>query len=61
MYSQDPYHTGLTQWALVARKFTLGASAVVGVAANTTHIVVGHVPAPRGDGVPFSYRDFHGE
>jgi hypothetical protein len=55
----NPIVTGLTQWALVAREFTLGASAVVGVAADTTDIIVGHVPAPRGDGVPFSYRDLH--
>jgi hypothetical protein len=51
--------TKLTQWALVAREFAFRASAVVGVAADSTDIVVRHIPAPRGDGVPLSYRDFH--
>lgn len=48
-----------TQRALVAGKLALGASAVVRVAADTTNIVVGHIPAPRGDGVPLPDRDLH--
>ena len=51
--------TGPTQRAFIARKLALGTSAVVGIAANTANIVIGHIPAPRGDGIPFSYRDFH--
>jgi len=49
----------LTQWTLIARKLALGAGTVVRVPAYTADVVVGHVPAPCSDGVPFSYRDLH--
>jgi hypothetical protein len=48
-----------TQRTLIARKLALGTSAIVRIATDTADIVVGHIPAPRGDGIPFSYRDFH--
>ena len=50
-----------TQRTLVAREFALGACAIVWIPADTADIVVGHVPAPGGDGVPFSNRDLHGD
>jgi hypothetical protein len=50
----------LTQWTLVARKLALGAGTIVRVTTDTADVVVGHVPAPGGDSVPFSYGDLHG-
>jgi hypothetical protein len=52
---------GRTQWALVAGELALGACAIVGISADTADVVVGHVPAPSRDGVPFSNRNLHGD
>jgi hypothetical protein len=50
----------LTQWTLITRKLALGTSTIVWITADTADVVVGHVPAPGGDSVPFSYGDLHG-
>lgn len=50
----------LTQWTFVSRELALGAGTVIGISTDTADIVVGHVPAPGGDGVPFAYGDLHG-
>lgn len=49
----------LTQRTLVARKLALGACAIVWIPADAADIVVGHVPTPGGNGIPFSYCDLH--
>jgi hypothetical protein len=51
--------TALTQRTLVAWKLALGASTIVWIPADTADIVVGHIPAPGGDSIPFSYGDLH--
>jgi hypothetical protein len=51
--------TALTQRTLVAWKLALGASTIVWITADTADIVVGHIPAPGGDSIPFSYGDLH--
>ena len=48
-----------TQRTFIARELALGAGAVVWIPADTADVVVGHVPAPGGDRVPFSYGDLH--
>lgn len=58
--SSKRYLSRPTQRTLVARELALRASAVVGVAADTANIVVGHVPAPGSDGIPLPNRDLHG-
>lgn len=51
----------LTERTLIARKLALGASAIVWIATYTAHVLlIWHVPAPGGDGVPGLYSDFHG-
>lgn len=50
----------LTQRALVAWELALGACAVVRIAANTTNIVIRHIPAPGSDRVPLLDCDLHG-
>ena len=48
-----------TQRTIVAGVLALRAGAVVGVAADTADIVIGHIPAPGGDGVPLLDYDPH--
>jgi hypothetical protein len=57
--SRDCRGEELTQRTFIAREFAFRASAIVGIPADTADIVIGHVPTPGGDGVPFSYRDLH--
>ena len=49
----------ITERTIVARVFALGTGAVVRVAADSTDVVVGHVPAPGRDGIPFFDGDLH--
>lgn len=49
----------LTQWTLITGKLALGTGAVVWVATDATHVVVGHVPVPSRNGVPFADSDLH--
>jgi hypothetical protein len=53
------YKRRRTQRTLVARELALGACAIVGISADTADVVVGHVPAPCRDGIPFSNGDLH--
>lgn len=48
-----------TKRTFVAGKPALGTGAVVGVAADATDIVIGHVPAPGGDRMPLLDNDLH--
>jgi len=50
---------GLTERALIARKFTLGTCAIIRIAADATDIVVWHVPAPRSHSIPLFDSDLH--
>ena len=50
---------GRTQRAFLARITTLGAGAVVGIAADAAHVVLGHVPAPCRHRRPLLDADLH--
>jgi hypothetical protein len=54
-----PVVHGLTQRTVLAGISTLRTGAVVVVAANATHVFVGNVPAPGGDGGPGLDDDLH--
>jgi hypothetical protein len=56
---QDSREVQLTQRAFIARELALGAGAVIRISADTADIVIGHIPTPGRDGIPFSYRDLH--
>jgi hypothetical protein len=49
----------LTKGAVIAREFAGRTSAVELDAADTAHLVLGHVPVPGGNGIPFLQSDLH--
>lgn len=49
----------LTEGAVIAGKFAGRTSAVELDAADTTHLILGHVPVPGGNGIPFLQSDLH--
>lgn len=49
----------LTEGAVITGEFAGRTSAVELDAADTTHLVLGHVPVPGGNGIPFLEGDLH--
>lgn len=59
-HKRDKGSSRHTKGAVIAREFAGGTGAIKLNATDTAHLILGHVPAPRGDRMPLLDGNLHG-